>query len=396
MKCPSPPWTFLFVLAFSPACGSGDSDSPGDDGRCAAIDFEPFDATIAHFVDSHSLKGASSVVVQKDCGVVHAAGYGAYAADRVYLVGSSSKVVSAGILVRLADQGLLDLDAPICQYVSAWGANGKPELEVAQLLSNSSGLVGLVDKPFYLPYRCQYQDAGALSDCAATIYTAHDAADRVAPDTSFHYGGAQWQLAGGVAEAVSGKTWAELVRETYGIPCNTADFGYTNQFDAAGASGGLGSALSYPEFFQGDVASLPVTDNPNIEGGLYVTVQDYAKILLLHLRGGECEHGRVLFESSVARMRVDRILEKYDGTTAGMTGRTNGGTAFEGYGLGWWIDRAHPGVFADPGVYGAFPWLDLPRNYGAFLALEADGNTGAELWQSVKPLLDDAFDSALH
>jgi hypothetical protein len=45
-------------------------------------------------------------------------------------------------------------------------------------------------------------------------------------------------------------------------------------------------------------------------------------------------------------------------------------------------------------LYGAFPWLDLPRNYGAFLALEANGGeVGAELWRAAKPVLDDLFDS---
>lgn len=60
------------------------------------------------------------------------------------LVASSSKVVSVGVLMRLADQGLVDVDATIGNYLSAWGS-GKPELEVAQLVSNSSGLVSLTD-----------------------------------------------------------------------------------------------------------------------------------------------------------------------------------------------------------------------------------------------------------
>jgi hypothetical protein len=71
-----------------------------------------------------------------------------------------------------------------------------------------------------------------------------------------------------------------------------------------------------------------------------------------------------------------------------------GSNALEGYGLGWWIDRNHDGVFADPGAYGAFPWLDLPRGYAVFIILEADAGTGAQLWAKVKPELAAAFDSA--
>jgi hypothetical protein len=66
----------------------------------------------------------------------------------------------------------------------------------------------------------------------------------------------------------------------------------------------------------------------------------------------------------------------------------------EGYGLGWWIDRKHPGVFADPGLYGAFPWLDLPRGYGALVAIQSKGDVGGQLWATIKPVLDELFDAA--
>lgn len=393
------------ILGFAASACSGSDSTPasGQAGINAAdLDFSKYDAAVSAFLTQHGLTGASGVVVHKDLGIVHTKGYGDFAADRLYLVASSSKMLSVGILMKLVDEGKLDVDAPIGNYLSAWGANGKPELEVAQLVSNSSGLVGLIDNPLYAPYLCQYVDSGTLSDCAKTIYTADDAADRKPPDTEFHYGGGQWQLAGGIAEVVSGKKWADLVKETYVDACGTPSLGYTNQFAKALQAGGMGvgSALAYPPFFQGDKANLPASENPSIEGGLYATAEDYGKILLMHLRGGECDGNRVLSDKSVARMREDRILEKYNGTTTNIVGAATGGDAgapsgaLDGYGMGWWIDRVNKGVFADPGAYGAFPWLDLPRDYAAFLALESDAGTGAQLWVAVKPALDAVFDSA--
>ena len=46
--------------------------------------------------------------------------------------------------------------------------------------------------------------------------------------------------------------------------------------------------------------------------------------------------------------------------------------------MGWWVDRAS-GQISDPGAYGSFPWLDLDDGYGAYLVIEADSGTGAEL-----------------
>src|SRR5882672_6817557 len=100
----------LFAVLTLVGCGGNNSGSGGDPvPNCTGFDFEPFDNAVATFVADHGLQGASASVVDKTCGVVHSAGYGQYAADRLYLVGSASKVLSAGILLRLADQGLVDL-----------------------------------------------------------------------------------------------------------------------------------------------------------------------------------------------------------------------------------------------------------------------------------------------
>ena len=263
-------------------------------------------------------------------------------------------------------------------YVGSLWGDEKAPLTIAQMLSNSSGMVGLVDDPLYLPYICQYRHVGSLTGCAQKIYQANDADEIVPPDTRFRYGGGQWQLAGGIAEIASGKSWAQLIRETYIDPCGTTSLGYTNQFS--------GGARGYPRSFDGNPANITVTDNPNIEGGGYITAADYGKILLMHLRGGLCGDTRVLSDSAVARMQEDRIGEVYDGVT--------NSELLQGYGLGWWIDRSHPGVVADIGLYGATPWLDTQRGYGAMILIEGNSTIGGQLWLATKPILDAMFDAA--
>lgn len=371
------------VLASSFALSSCDSGSTTPD-----VDFVEFDATVQSFLDAHSLSGATVVVVHRDHGVLHQRAFGSFDVNRISLLASASKVLSAGILVRLADQGLIDLDAPISSYLGAEYGLYKTDITVAQLLSNSAGMVGLVDDALYGPYVCQYLPLGFLVDCAAGIYTADDAADRVPPDTKFRYGGGQWQLAGGIAEAVTGKSWHELVDETYVRPCGLETLGYTNQYAQAFMNtGGVSGALGYPSFFTGDLGQLMPTDNPNVEGGAYTNVRDYAKILLMHLRGGRCGDRRVLSEAGVARMQADRIGEVYGGSTSL-------DPTLPGYGLGWWVSREQPGFVADPGAYGATPWIDNERGYAAMIILEADSTLGAQLRMAAKPVLEAAIDAA--
>jgi CubicO group peptidase (beta-lactamase class C family) len=364
----------LAALVLLSACSASSSPEGG-----AGLDFSAFDQAIDGFVTAQGLKGATAVVVQRERGIVHLKGYGAFGPDRLYLIASSSKILSAGVLMRLADQNLIDLDAPIGKVVSEkWGAGGKAALTVAQMLSNSSGMVGLLDEATYPPYLCQFLPAGTLGSCGQTLYQAADSTRIVPPDTQFHYGGAQWQLAGAIAEVASGKPWRQLLRETYLDPCGATSLGFTNQFARAGTA--------YPAFFMADAANLDGTENPSIEGGAYVTATDYGKILLMHLRRGMCDGNRVLSEAAVARMKQDRIGPAYGGMTPDPT--------LAGYGLGWWVDRTHVGVVSDPGAYGAVPWLDDGRGYGAFILVEDTAVRGGQLRLQVQPLLESLFDAA--
>src|SRR5690606_32180498 len=191
---------------------------------------------------------------------------------------SSSKQITAGVLLHLQDRGVIDLHAPVADAVP-WGA-ANPDITPAQLVSSRSGLVGLLPEAAYPPYICQFLAAGDVEDCAETIFTTtDDDADQVPPDTEFRYGGAQWQVAGGIAEVVSGTSWTELVEEIYVEPCGLETLGYNNHF------GALSAGFEYPEQVDGDLTFLPPTDNPSLEGGAYVNVPDYGRLLQMRLAG---------------------------------------------------------------------------------------------------------------
>jgi CubicO group peptidase (beta-lactamase class C family) len=333
-------------------------------------DFTVVGSTLRSLVDANGLNGAGLVVVDREEGIVHQDYVGEFTADRVSLIASSSKMITAGVLLHLEDEGLLDLDAPVADAVE-WGS-ANSDITPAQLVSNSSGLVGLLPNPAYGPYLCQLLPTSELEECGAEIFqTDADDSDVIAPDTEFRYGGAQWQVAGAIAEAVSGKTWAELIDEIYVQPCGVASLGYNNHWAAAGG-------FDYPDDF--DPADLAPTENPQMEGGGYITPPDYAALLLMHLRGGMCDGGRVLSEESVARAHADRVAESY-GENAGLQ---------PGYGLGWWVNREN-GIVSDGGAYGSLPWLDVDAGYGAYLVIEASSGLGSEMFDELSPLVASAM-----
>ena len=203
-------------------------------------------------VEENGLTGAGLIVVDKDQGVLYHEHWGDFHEKRVSLIASASKVITAGVLMHLDDAGILDIDAPISDVIDYAGVLGN--ITAAQLLSNSSGLVGLEINYLYL---CNFDPR------------------TIGPDTEFRYGGPQWQIAGAIAEAASGKSWHELVNDIYAEPCGMEHFGYSNPFDQF-----TFSDFVYPDW-NGDLSVLKHTDNPNLGAGAYSTTGDYGKFSIL-------------------------------------------------------------------------------------------------------------------
>ena len=343
-------------------------------------DFSAASEIIQDYVDENGLNGASFIVVDRDDGVVHQEHFGELGPERVAIIGPVGEIVSAGVVLSLHDDGLLDVDAPVADVV-AWGS-GNPEVTLAQLLSHSSGMVGGLASQFYSPYLCSVMFVGSLQGCAETIFTTpDDDADLVPPDTAFGWPGtgADYQVAGAVAEVASGKTWAELVDEIYVQPCGLNVLAYNNPwfqlpFDP--------TTFGYPAVGGDPVSMLAPTENPSIMGGAYTTADDLAVLLLMHLRDGMCGDERVLSTESLERMHEDRIARVYDGDSEFTDAEGNATGEVWGYGMGFPIDR-ETGRPAAASPFGQQAWLDLDEGYAVLLLLEASWTNSLALYDLV-------------
>ena len=317
------------------------------------LDFSAADAVLSDFVDEENINGAGVVVVHRDHGIVHESYSGVFGPDRVSLIASTGKMLSAGVLLRASEQpdSAFDIEGDVTDVVG-W-ADGLPGVTTADLLSNTSGMSELAGLGYVLN-PCGLNVFGELQRCAeASANNPLDDFDQKTPNTVYRYGGPQWQVAGGIAESVTGKSWDQLVAETYTEPCDLNVLGFSNlgQFNLL-ATG----ARIYPGAFDGDVSRLTPTRNPTIEGGGYTTPHDYAKLLLMLLRGGKCGDTQVLSPDAIDLMLTDRLGEFGLETGAGT-----------GYGMGWQVDGP---VRKDPGFFGAISWLDLEDGYGVYFVIE--------------------------
>ncbi|MEH6570950.1 MAG: serine hydrolase, partial [Halioglobus sp.] len=269
-----------------------------------------------------------------------------------------------------------EIDAPISDYLP-WTGVWSTDITAEHLVSNRSGIRGLIYAVLglYGAHLCQYGPAGTLYECAQTIYqTPLPGTVSNPPGEVFDYGGSQWQLAGAVAEAVGGGSWNQLLDQYIGEPCDLEVFRFGNNLSVASA-------------WDGNPDSLVGLDNPNIEGGGMSNLDDYAKILMMHLNGGACADNQVMSAQAVEFMRIER------------TPSQNGA---RGYGMGWWSEPVEEGssiyLYTDPGAWGSVSWIDIERNYAGYVALEE--YTGSFAGEGVSmvideliPLIEEAIDT---
>jgi CubicO group peptidase (beta-lactamase class C family) len=369
----SRPAVMLLAGSFLFACSSTASNEntewvPYDSNLHAEkYDFSEVDSVVDAFLDAHAdIDGATLAVVRRGESQIYERAYGTFERDRVSFIASTGKTLSVIVILALADEGLIDLDLDVAEYLD-WGDH-HPGVTIRNILSMMSGIPsrnsGAVEDWYFDP--CVFDPDVTLEECARSVYQFED--HSVPPGQEFRYSAGAWQVAGAVAEAVADASWAELVQQKLASPCALQFTGYTNI-----------RTTDYPSDFNGDPESLPETANPYLGGGAYSTVTDYSKVLLMHLYDGVCDDARVLSQTSVRAMQEDLVPE---------------GTAMPiwrppavNYGMGWWKYEDEPTLLIDPGAFGARAYLDPVEGWGAIAILEADTTDGAELRQTLVPAI---------
>lgn len=133
-----------------------------------------------------------------------------WTADTGAMVFSASKGVAATVLHRLVDRGLLSYDEPVARYWPEFGANGKSDITVRDMLRHRAGLSHLqgVTKDELLDHRSMEQRIAAAP------------VDRYAGRAAYHAFTYGW-LVSGLARAITGMGMRELFRREIAQPLDT-------------------------------------------------------------------------------------------------------------------------------------------------------------------------------
>jgi CubicO group peptidase (beta-lactamase class C family) len=189
--------------------------------------------------------------------------------DTLFRIGSVSKVVSATAIMQLVEQGKLDLDADVQQYLDFDLDTPKGAITLRHLLTHTAGfeevIAGLIGTP-----GSEKTLREAVTDAPpAQVYE---------PGTTPAYSNYGATLAGYVAERVSGKPFAELVQEQVldraGMTSSSFAQPLPADLDARLAKG-------YPNDSAPSVPTEVVNAAP--AGAMSATASDMARFMLAHL-----------------------------------------------------------------------------------------------------------------
>ena len=306
--------------------------------------------------------------------------------DSIFWIASMSKPVTSVAAMILADNGKLDLDAPVAKYLPEIGdmrvasektnpATAKTDygldppkrpMTVRDLLRHTSGIV-YPELDFAFPER-------GLADAASEagiryvhmLYSWTDAA-AYRRDTTLadfvsalahlplaHQPGEVWEyglsadVLGRVVEVASGEPLDRFLQSRIFTPLHMVDTGFY-----------------VPEAKLGRLVDAPMPERPRIwdvakpaklfsgGGGLVSTAPDYLRFCQMLLNGGELDGVRVLSPQAVKQMTTNALppdIRIFGNEIGPLAGRT--------FGLGFAI-RTSPVFSITPGAVGSFSWAGL-------------------------------------
>lgn len=305
-------------------------------GSALPAQLQDFSAYVDDTLKTFQVPGVAVAIV-KDGKVVLEQGFGVRElgkpakvdAHTLFAIASNTKAFTAASLQMLADQGKLDMDGRVIDYLP-WFRMSDPyvthEMRIRDLLAHRSGLsLGAGDLLYWPP----------------TSYTTEDVVKRLGDvpiKNSFRghyaYDNILFAVATLVIEKVSGQSYADFVREHIFKPVGMDE----SLIDCTYLKPGMDAATGHAPYNFKDVKPVPPMAwlNDPGAGGIYASVHDLAKWMNVQLAGGALPGGGRLF-SGKSHREMWSMLTPIPVSKPSIPEMAPLTPDFYGYGEGWFL-----------------------------------------------------------
>lgn len=215
----------------------------------------------------------------------------------LWLIGSDGKPMTAALLARLVDRGLLRWDQPLADLLPGLKAGMRPayrSVTLVELLSHRAGLPeNTSDMSFFNSFYKDRRDLPAQR--LAYVTRALREAPVAPPRTKTSYSNTGFMLAAVIAERAAGRPYEQLMREEVFGPLGMTSVGY------GPTPAGQPQGHSEGKPVQRAEQSNPLMFAP--AGNLHLSLADWARFCVDQLAGARGE-GKLLSASSYQRMHA--------------------------------------------------------------------------------------------
>jgi CubicO group peptidase (beta-lactamase class C family) len=281
--------------------------------------------------------------------------------DRLFEIGSISKVFAGLLFNQLVDEGRATLDTSVVDVLPWLGLGAhSADITLRHLLNHSAGLVSGVD---------------ALTDDLDQAWCLRDLVG-IEPGRMFHYSNVGYVVLGLAATALTGRPLPELVSERLLGPMGmSASVAAVRHEDRPRLAVGYQAAEDDRHWLPGaPLAPAPWFEVAAADGNIAAPAGDLARLLMLLLGDGSVDGQHVL-----SREALDRMIESLSPGGEPIA-EAPGCPAVESsrYGLGINVESvagnrcvSHGGGMVG---YSTFVLADLSAGFGAAVLTNADGN----------------------
>jgi CubicO group peptidase (beta-lactamase class C family) len=308
--------------------------------------------------------------------------------NTIYDLASITKVIAAtSAIMKLYDEGKIDLDAPVAQYIPEFAVNGKSNITVKNLLLHNSGLTAWT--PFYTMYSNADEVRNAIYTCTKEYETG----------TQTVYSDYNAVLLGDIVEKVSNIRLDKYCKEYIFFPLSMTDTDYlipiSQDYRIA--------PTEYDTYWRNELLRGYVHDETAalLEGvsgnaGLFSTAPDLFKFMKMMLKNGKyLDERKTPIKNKEDRMFTQQTVELF---TTKVTGLGYNNTRA----LGWDTkpeatkypppcgNKFSQNSFGHTGYTGTSVWCDKEKNLVIiFLTNRIYPKRGNEEIRNIRPMVHD-------
>lgn len=264
--------------------------------------------------------------------------------DHRFAIGSIGKAFTGIACLQASDQRLLDLHAPVVEYLPWFSIKTDfPPITIHHLLTHSAGLPRGTD---FSP------------DPRSEVYALRDYEVGFTPGTHISYSDTGYKVLGLVLQAVYGKHYSDIIKTQILDPLEMSQTSaaVTNQVRPFMATGYRHLYDDRPPHFSHPLVPANWVETDSGDGCIVSTAEDMARFARMLLNGGVGPSGRIMSESSYKKMVFPMIEE--DG---------------EAYSYGLYLfdedGYRHAGHGGDVPGYESYLWLDLDNGLGTVVLM---------------------------